>query len=66
MKETGSRLTYRDGDLGRRGTLRQGVGTAMRRGVVDLVEAEGLVLAVGDGEAGDGVLQLIDDVQKCL
>lgn len=63
MNRLGS--TYRKGNLGGGSALGQRLVLAVGGRVVDLLEAQA-VLAVGDLEADDEVLQLGDDVQERL
>ena len=62
----GHTMTYREVDLGSRGSSRKRVGAAVGGGVVDLGEAEALVVVVGDGEALEEVRELGHDVQERL
>jgi len=59
-------MTYRERDLRSRGASRDRVGAAVSGGVVNLSEAEALVVVVGDGEALDQVRELADDIQERL
>ncbi len=59
-------MTYREVDLGSRGASRNRVGAAVGGGVVDLGEAEALVVVVGDGKALEEVRELGHDVQERL
>ncbi len=59
-------MTYREVDLGSRGASRNWVGAAVGGGVVDLGEAEALVVVVGDGKALEEVRELGHDVQERL